>query len=51
MRRLAIAGFVIVGTVLRFLGETVESYASEGPWCHTFWGRPGIDRKLGDSNP
>jgi hypothetical protein len=39
MRKFAIAGFLAVATVLPFLGGTVESYASEGPWCHT-WGAP-----------
>jgi hypothetical protein len=38
MRRFAIAGFVTVAMSLPFLGGTVESYASEGPWCHTFGG-------------
>jgi hypothetical protein len=33
MRRFAIAGFVTVAMSLPFLGGTVESYASEGPWC------------------
>jgi hypothetical protein len=38
MRKFAIAGFVTVAMSLPFLGGTVESYASEGPWCHTFGG-------------
>jgi Protein of unknown function (DUF3551) len=38
MRNFAIAGFVTVAMSLSFLGGTVESYASEGPWCHTFGG-------------
>jgi hypothetical protein len=33
MRKFAIAGFVTVAMSLPFLGGTVESYASEGPWC------------------
>jgi hypothetical protein len=41
MRKFAIAGFVAVATVLPFLGWTVESYASEGPWCHTWGGAQG----------
>ena len=41
MRKFAIAGFVTVATVLPFLGGTVESYASEGPWCHTWGGAQG----------
>jgi hypothetical protein len=39
--KVAIAGFMTVATVLPFLGGTVESYASEGPWCHTFGGAQG----------
>ena len=51
MRKVAIAGFVAVATVLPFLGGTVESYASEGPWCHTWGGaQGGADRKLRDSD-
>jgi hypothetical protein len=38
MRKFAIAGLVTVAVSLPFLGGTVESYASEGPWCHTFGG-------------
>ena len=38
MRKFAIAGFVTVAMSLPFLGGTVESYASEGPWCHGFGG-------------
>jgi hypothetical protein len=41
MRKFAIAGFVTVAMSLPFLGGTVESYASEGPWCHTFGGPEG----------
>ena len=41
MRRLAIAGVVTVAATLPFLSGTVESYAAEGPWCHTFGGAQG----------
>jgi uncharacterized protein DUF3551 len=41
MRKLAIAGVVTVAAALPFLGGTVESYAAEGPWCHTYGGSQG----------
>jgi hypothetical protein len=42
MRKLAIVGFVAVATALPFFGGTGGSYASEGPWCHTWGGSQGM---------
>jgi hypothetical protein len=39
MRKLAIAG--VVTAAFSLLGGVVESYAVEGPWCHTFGGAQG----------
>jgi hypothetical protein len=32
---------VTVAAALPFLGGTAESYAAEGPWCHTYGGSQG----------
>jgi hypothetical protein len=38
MRTFAIATVVAAVTALPLIGGTVESYAAEGPWCHSFGG-------------
>jgi hypothetical protein len=41
MQKFAIAIVVTAAAALPLLGATVESYAAEGPWCHTFGGAQG----------
>jgi hypothetical protein len=38
MRRFTIVTVAAAAAALPLLGETVQSYAAEGPWCHTFGG-------------
>ena len=47
MRRFAIARLRDRCDGAAFLRGTVESYASEGPWCHTFGGAQGSIENCG----
>jgi hypothetical protein len=47
MRKFAIATVVTATAAFSLMNGTVESYAVEGPWCHTFGGAQGAIENCG----